>query len=157
MPTGKQEVPKPAAATVAVPLFGDEIAPRFCVSDQFLLVDVEGGAITKRRHLSLEDLGWVERLSRLAECGVSELLCGGFNRSFAPSARCKGIHVTTFLAGNAAEVAAAYARGEVEAFRFPPRQRSRAGSRGRGARAAIGGARGHCRRSEDSDDRSQSR
>ena len=144
MTAGNHEPPQ--HAIVAVPLFGDEIAPRFCVAEEFMVVDVECGAITKRWSLALGDLPWVERIARLAECGVTDLLCGGFNRRFAPSAERKGIRVATFLAGNADDVVAAFMRGEVEDYRFPRRNPRGSNGHGRDARAAHGIGRDHCRR-----------
>ena len=107
---------------LALPLFGDEVAPRFCVADEVLVVEVSDGADPPSHSLSLAGTPWPERLSRLSGQGVTVLLCGGINRRFMPLARNLGIQVIWGLAGRADQLIDAYCRGEIERFCLSPRE-----------------------------------
>jgi len=111
--------------TLAIPLFGDDVAPRFCAADEFLVVPLERDGPGTARRTSVAGASWTERLSRLRAMGVTVLLCGGFNRQFLPLARGVGLRVESGLAGAAADLAAAYASGELERFRLARRLRGR--------------------------------
>jgi predicted Fe-Mo cluster-binding NifX family protein len=127
---------------LALPLFGDEVAPRFCVADEVLIVEVEDDVPTTRSHLHLAGKPWPERLSSLSGQGVTVLLCGGFNRRFMPLARRQGIQVIWGLAGTADDLIDAYCHGTVDAHRIHPghgpgcgpRRPPRGGGRERGGR-----------------------
>lgn len=116
---------------LAVPLHGDDVAPRFCSADQFLLADPENGQLRTQR-LTLAEQEWFQRLERLSAAGVRVLLCGGFNRHFLPVAEGLGIRVISGLAGRADRLIDAFLRNELERYRFLPcreRRRRRGGSR----------------------------
>jgi len=118
---------------LALPVFGDEVAPRFCVASEVLVVDVDDGEVASSHTLSLAGIPWPERLSRLSSGGVNVLLCGGFNRGFEPQAHNLGMQVISGLAGDMDQLIDAYCRGEVEQFRLCPRQaREPRRRRGRG-------------------------
>jgi predicted Fe-Mo cluster-binding NifX family protein len=106
---------------LAIPLFGDEVAPRFCVADEVLLTEVDDSSVASSGRLLLAGAPWQERLSRLAAHGVTVLLCGGFNRLFMPMARNLGIQVIWGLAGRVDELVDAYRRGELEQLCLCPR------------------------------------
>jgi predicted Fe-Mo cluster-binding NifX family protein len=98
---------------IAIPLFGDQVAPRFCAADEVLLVDVDGGEETTRRTLDLGGRSLARRLDLLHELGVQQLLCGGFNRSFLPQAERLAIQVFWGLCGPVDAVLAASVAGEL--------------------------------------------
>ena len=102
---------------LALPLFNDDLAPRFCYAHHMLLVEVEQGVVTSTRSIPMGPNSGSERLGYLSTIGVSELLCGGFNREFLPRAIAVGIRVQWGLAGNALEVADAYCRGDLDSCR----------------------------------------
>ncbi len=132
---------------LAIPLFGDEVAPRFCVADELLLADVVEGAIDSRRRVSVAGVAWPGRLRRLADRGVTVLLCGGFNRGFMPLALRLGIEVRWGLAGRVDQLMDAYCRGEIERFVLCPRRGRRGASpRSPGRRGPPAAVRGPWRR-----------
>ena len=103
---------------IAIPLFGDQVAPRFRYADQLLLVELGHGEEPLAVDvLTLERLSWNERLSRLAEERVSVLLCGGFERCYLPLAESHGITVEWGLAGDARALAEAYRGDGIEGYR----------------------------------------
>ena len=117
---------------LAVPLHGDDVAPRFCSADRFLIVEVDGDQARSVRRLTISQLTWSQCLERLSAAGVRVLLCGGFNRSFMPLAEGLGIRVISGLAGEAEQLIDAFLRDEIEQYRFLPRRGKRRGRHGGG-------------------------
>ncbi len=113
---------------VGVPLHGDDVAPRFCSADRFMVAELDGDRLRRVRRLSVPDEAWSQRLERLSAAGVRVLLCGGFNRNFLPLAESFGIRVIFGLAGEAERLIDAFLRDEIERYRFLP---SRGGRRKR--------------------------
>jgi len=113
---------------LGVPLHGDDVAPRFCSADQFIIAELDGDRVRRLRRLSIPEEEWPGRLERLSAAGVRVLLCGGFNRSFLPLAERFGIRVIFGLAGQAERLIDAFLRDEIEQHRFLPCR----GGRGRG-------------------------
>jgi predicted Fe-Mo cluster-binding NifX family protein len=105
---------------LAVPLLEDDVAPRFCSADQFMLAELDRGQVCGVHRLTLPDEEWFARLERLAAAGVNVLLCSGFNRRFLPRAEGLGIQVICGLAGKAECLIDAFARDDLEQHRFVP-------------------------------------
>lgn len=95
---------------LAIPLFGDDVAPRFCAASEFLIAPLPGGALGELRHATVASGSWPRRLSQLTSMGVTVLLCGGFDRRFLPLAEGLGLRVVWGLTGLARDRAADYAR-----------------------------------------------
>lgn len=110
---------------LAVPLHGDDVAPRFCSADRFLIAELYRGQILRVRQLTPPEEAWSQRLERLSATGVKVLLCGGFNRGFLPLAEGLGIRVISGLAGEAEQLIDAFLRNEIERYRFLPCRRGR--------------------------------
>jgi len=110
---------------LGVPLHGDDVAPRFCSADRFMIAELDGGRVRRVCRLSVPEEAWSERLERLSVAGVRVLLCGGFNRSFLPLAESFGIRVISGLAGEAEQLIDAFLRDEVERCRLLPCRRRR--------------------------------
>lgn len=106
---------------LAVPLHGNEVAPRFCSAIEFMIADVDGERVCHVQRLTIPKEAWPRRLERLSTAGVRILLCGGFNRSFVPVAEGLGMRVISGLAGKADQLIEAFLRDEFEQFRFVPR------------------------------------
>ncbi len=123
---------------VAIPLFGEEVAPRFCFAREFLLAELAGGGVVRRERVVMADMDWPERLDRLEAAGVTVVLCAGIGRRFVPSAEVRGIQVVTCLSGRAEDLIEAYSNGSLEDFRFPRRaDAGRCGQAGRGGFQAL--------------------
>ncbi len=84
---------------VAIPVFGEEISPRFCFAEEVLLVDVEGRREIGRKVLRLGQSCNPDRLRLLENRGVGVLVCGGFDRDFLPTAQGLGLHVVWGVTG----------------------------------------------------------
>ena len=117
---------------LGVPLHGADVAPRFCSADEFMIAELDRGEVRRVRRLTIPEVTWSQRLERLSAAGVSVVLCGGFNRSFRPLAEDMGIRVISGLAGEAEQLIDAFARGEIERYRFLPCRGGRRGRHGAG-------------------------
>jgi hypothetical protein len=95
---------------VAIPIFGDEVAPRFCFASEMIVVDT--GCPDHPRHCVLQG-SWSERIKTLSDLGVGVLLCSGFNRQLEPLARDMGLTVVWGLEGSATEIIADYVAGNI--------------------------------------------
>jgi predicted Fe-Mo cluster-binding NifX family protein len=108
---------------LAIPVSGDEIAPRFNSANWFLIVDMDRGNTHAPKTFFLPDISWSCRLQQLSEVGVTVLLCGGFNRRFLPFAKCLGIRVLPGYRGTSENIIAAFFKDEdhLEEYRLFPR------------------------------------
>jgi hypothetical protein len=86
---------------IGVPLFGSDVAPRFCAADRLLLVETDGATVLSESEVSLGDGHIPRRLAEVRALGVERLLCGGFNRRFLPLAAALGVRVRWGLTGDA--------------------------------------------------------
>lgn len=98
---------------VAVPLFGQDVAPRFGEASQFLIAESHSGDVVSWETLALDRVGdWIFRLSELELAGVNVALCCGFNRFYWPLAIEKRIRVITGATGEARSLVEAFVHGE---------------------------------------------
>jgi hypothetical protein len=84
---------------VAVPLFGEEISPRFCFARQALILDWEGDSVRRRTLVRLGCKAYPERLEILARRGATLLICGAFPLEQLDEAARLGIRVVCGAAG----------------------------------------------------------
>jgi len=98
---------------VAVPLFENDVAPRFCFAREMLVATIDNGQVTSRERLLVESIPWPERIWRLEKLGVSVVLASGFDRYQVPMASARGIRVICGLGGSADAVLEAYCAGEL--------------------------------------------
>ena len=121
---------------LGVPLHGNDVAPRFCSADRFMIAELDGDRLRRVLRLSLPEEAWSERLERLSAAGVRVLLCGGFNRSFLPLAESFGIRVIFGLAGEAERLIDAFLHNDIERHRLLPCRggRGRRSGEGRASR-----------------------
>jgi len=142
---------------VAIPIFGAEVAPRFCFAEESLVVRLESGRETERRRIDMRGASGPDRLRRLADLGVGAIVCCGFDRRLLPLARTFGIVVDWGCTG---DFEAAIARAAKRAFSSSPGKepRHRAGQDGAprlrlaiatsepvGLDGSLGAHFGHCR------------
>jgi predicted Fe-Mo cluster-binding NifX family protein len=109
---------------VAIPMFGEDISPRFCFAREMVVIERQGSDEVSRERVMLGDVSWPGRFSVLTEHRVDVLLCGGFPRDFLPLAAAAGVRVIVGLAGTVEQVAKAFFDGTVEELVVMPcRQR----------------------------------
>jgi len=125
---------------VAIPLFGEEVAPRFRFATRLLLADLVDGTLAEQRTLFVGELGWRARLAMLARERVTLVICGGFHCRYLPFVQGQGIRVSWGHAGPVAALLDKACRGEIESVAMqdvPAEPR-----RGRGGGCGLGGGAG---------------
>lgn len=128
---------------LAIPVFDDDVAPRFCSASEFVVAETSLDGSPSIRRVVFPDEPWSTRLKRLSDGGISVLLCAGFNQHYLPIAEGFGIRVISGLAGKAAQLVEAFYSGDLDRFRFLPRWgkhrgRHRRGLHGRGRKGRRG-------------------
>jgi hypothetical protein len=109
---------------LAVPLFGEDVAPRFSGAHEALLVDEIPAAEGQGRRagpawtVPLQGESWMRRLEHLHASGATVVLCGGFNRRFRPLAEEVGLRVECGLIGRATDLVAAFFADELDQHRL---------------------------------------
>ncbi len=90
---------------VAVPLFGDQVAPRFGFADRFLIADIEKGEVVGESKYEANSPRDSKRraerlLVELRILEVKVILYGGFDQHCVPLAASKGIHMIDGVRGD---------------------------------------------------------
>lgn len=125
---------------VAIPLFGDEVSPRFGCSTQFLLATLDGNRVQNEE---LEDVGHLapwQFADYLASRQVAAVICGGVHRHFQDELERRGMEVIWGVIGPAADALVAMASGTLRRDQFLcPGRHGRGGRGGRGRGRGPGG------------------
>ena len=117
----------------AVPVFGQDVAPRYDVAVMFRLFEVNRKKIVSLdKTLNTSGLDGEARLAMLIGAGTEVLLCGGIRRFDLFRLHAEGIRVVPGLRGPVEAVVSAFANGQVVPW-MPGRRRGR-GHGGRGRR-----------------------
>ena len=66
--------------TIAIPIFGKKISPRFDCASTILLVTVVDGVITQRRECAVEELSPLTKVRRIVDLGAKMVVCGGIDQ-----------------------------------------------------------------------------
>jgi len=122
---------------VAIPVWNDRVSPVFDAASRLMLVHVENGVERARREEALPESFLARRAKRLAELGVTVLICGAISRPLAALLEASGINVLAWTAGPVNDVLQAYLAG-----RLPDPRWMMPGCGGRGQRHRRG--RGPC-------------
>lgn len=109
------------------------IAPVFDIAQRIHVVEADSGRIIAETGEVLTDDLPVQKSLRLAELGVSTLVCGAISRPFHEMVVSYGIRVIPFVAGDLSEVIQAWLSGNLESDTFVM-----AGCSGRGRGRRLG-------------------
>ena len=128
---------------VAIPLFGDEVSPRFGYSRQFLIASIEDGRLGPQEVQEVGHLAPWQLVAFLTSLGVAKVICGGVHPRFQEEMDRCGIEVIWGVIGPAAEALSALAKGTLRSDQFVCPGRHRRGfGRGRGRSGGPGGGGG---------------
>jgi len=105
---------------IAIPLFGDEVSPRFGCATRFLLVDVEAGRPMRREVKDLVALGSPpgQLAAFLKSLEVNKVVCGGLHARFRRDLEALGIEVIWGVIGTAEEAVSTLISGRLERDQF---------------------------------------
>jgi len=103
---------------VAIPISNDRVSPVFDAASRMVLVDVKNGIEQGRREEALPESFLERRARRLAELGVTVLICGAVSRPLAALLEGSGITVFPWTAGWVNDVLEAYLEGRLPGKRW---------------------------------------
>ena len=103
---------------VAFANWGNRIAPVFDTASEIHIIETETGRVVRTTQETLaEDLP-ARKILRLAEMGVSTVVCGAISRPTYGLATAYRIHIVPFVAGDLDEVIQAWLTGNLGRDRF---------------------------------------
>jgi predicted Fe-Mo cluster-binding NifX family protein len=119
---------------VAVPLFGDEVSPRFGYTAEVMLAEVDAGKVVSLRRLAVPGQGGRQVYSLLVSLRPAVVICGGIHRSWQQMLQHERIAVVWGVIGIAEDAVKSYAMGRLKSNQFvcPGRRAGRGSRAGRG-------------------------
>jgi predicted Fe-Mo cluster-binding NifX family protein len=91
----------------------NRIAPVFDIARDINIIEVESGKIIGEAKVSLSDTMPGVRALRLAELGISTLVCGAISSDMHKLVEAYGIQVISFVAGDTQDVIHAWLTGDI--------------------------------------------
>lgn len=106
---------------VAVAVWADRISPVLDAAGSLLLVDVEDGRETARRHVPVEEAHPALRARRIQALGADVLICGAVSWPLEALLTASGVRVIPDVCGAAEEVLGAFLSDDwsPQAYRMP--------------------------------------
>jgi predicted Fe-Mo cluster-binding NifX family protein len=104
--------------TVAIPTYGDRVAPVFDFADRFLLIQLKHHCEVKRTLLHLEGLPRVNRVGVLKKVGVTTLICAGISELSQTMLEGSGIGVFWGVVGEVDDVFTAFMENRLDEPQF---------------------------------------
>jgi predicted Fe-Mo cluster-binding NifX family protein len=101
---------------VALTVWEGRISPLFDATRMLLVANITERTITAWRYVPLECDSAFSRAAKLADLGVTTLICGGISELFANAIEAQGIRLIPFVSGTVQEVLDAYLNGQVNEY-----------------------------------------
>jgi len=98
---------------VAFSVWGHRIAPVFDVASRLHIVHTDSGRIVSEVEETIVDELPAHKALRLAELGITTLVCGAISRELLAAVSAYGIRVNPFIAGELRDVITAQMEGTV--------------------------------------------
>lgn len=117
---------------VAVPLFGEDVSPRFGCSAHILIATIDESGIHAEGIRDITGLATWQLPEFLASLDVTKVICGGMHWRFQEEMQRRGIDVIWGVIGPAADALAALQSGSLQKDQFLCRGRFGPGGWGRG-------------------------
>ena len=132
---------------VAVPTWANRVSPVFDVARQLVVTEIENGAVVSRNEAQIEETEPMTRAKRVADLGVSVLICAAISMPLEVMLASAGVRVIPHTCGPVEDVLRAFVSGRLtdQAFLMPGccgrrrrmRGRRRGGRRGFNAEGDI--------------------
>ncbi len=105
---------------VAIPHFGDLVAPCFEYAATISIYTVRGRRVVGQIDFALQSQEVLDRIRLLRDQGVKTLICGGVQGRFEDLIRASGIQVISWVTGSVEELLGRFVRGELVREESPP-------------------------------------
>ncbi len=96
-----------------MPIWSGRVSPVFDSAGELLLLDIQQGQVTARDHVAVDGAEPLQRVSMLADKGVTTLICGAVSRLLADWLAARGVEVLPFVCGDVEEVISAFLDGRL--------------------------------------------
>jgi predicted Fe-Mo cluster-binding NifX family protein len=100
---------------IAIPRFGETVAPCFEYSATVAIFTVEKDRIIEQTDFALQSQRALDRVRLLRDQGVDTLICGGVQDMIEDLMKAQGIHVISWVSGQVDELLGQFLRGELRA------------------------------------------
>ena len=90
--------------TIAIPLFGSRVSPRFDHAPDMLLITADGEKITARERFSMGGQNPLTRVNWVCQRGVDVVICGGISRFTLRYLTRRGMRVFPWVTGDIEKV-----------------------------------------------------
>lgn len=88
------------ALKLAIPLFRSEVAPRFDVANQILMVSIERGRENGREIVEFPDEPLIARVNRVIDLGPDVFICGNLDGFSGRMLSDRGIRIVPWVMGD---------------------------------------------------------
>ncbi len=105
----------------AFSVWNERVAPVFDVANNICIVEIESESIVSQKFEDLDAEELSQKLQRLAELGIDNLVCGAISRPVHAAIVASGIRVVSFVAGDLQTVIQAWMSEDLQrnAFAMP--------------------------------------
>lgn len=110
---------EPVSSKVAIPRYGESVAPCFGHSLTVAIFIVVDGEVTEQIDFTLSSPREMDRLRLLRDQQVDTLICGGVQDRFEDLIRAHGIRVISWVSGRVEDLLDAFLAGELHAKSSP--------------------------------------
>ncbi len=104
---------QPTVHKIAVPRFGETVAPCFGFSATVTIFVIGDGEVRSQRDFVLQSRRELDRLRLLRDQEVDTLICGGLQDRFEDIIRASGIRVISWVNGDVDDLIETFLRGEL--------------------------------------------
>jgi predicted Fe-Mo cluster-binding NifX family protein len=132
---------------IGLSILDNRIAPVFDVARELLLVDVDNGKVIQQELLILPKVAR-EKMVKLVDLGVNELLCGAISKELKNSTVQCGIEVISFLSGDVKMILNAWLSDGLSNMEFSMPGCRRKQGRGHGCQKRFRHGNEQCRQSK---------
>ena len=99
---------------VALPRFGESVAPCFEHTATISIFEIEGGRVGDQTDFLLHSRDPFDRVRLLRDQEVDTLICGGMQHRFQDIIEGRGIRVISWVSGDVDDLLARFLRGDLE-------------------------------------------
>lgn len=119
---------------VAIPVFGDEVSPRFGYTTEMILAVIESGKVCSKQKLIVTGQGGMQVYSLLLSLRPQTLICGGIHRRWQRMLEHENIKVLWGVVGRVDDALNSFAKGglNINQFVCPGRRNGRGRRQKRG-------------------------
>ncbi|MCB2198853.1 NifB/NifX family molybdenum-iron cluster-binding protein [bacterium] len=103
---------------IAVPCFGEEVAPLFGVTRRFRVWDIEGGRVAHYREVALDDGGPLARTRLMRNLEVDVILANGIESQLRQLLESEGRLVIEGVVGTATDALYGFLAGRIQGVKF---------------------------------------